>query len=91
MPIKTFQEYINEAAVESFHERLNRENPNTVRLVHDLALGHPEKDAYDAAESRKEITAPKKPVQHSYRKIADVAAAYHDPDNEKPFDSSRKS
>ena len=87
MPIKTFQEYISEAAVESFPERLKQENPNTIRFVHALALGHPESRAAEVAERGGEITAPKKPVQHSYRKIADIAAAYHDPDNEKPFDT----
>ena len=86
MPIKTFQEYISEAAVESFYERLQK-NPNTVRFIHALALGHPESRAAEVAERGGEITAPRKPVQHSYRKIADIAAAYHDPDNEKPFDT----
>lgn len=87
MPIKTFQEYISEGANVPFHERLNSENPNTIRVVHALALGHPEKDAYDVAERKGDITAPKNPVQYAYRHIADVAAAYHDPDSESPFDT----
>lgn len=84
--MKTFQEFITEAANMPFHERLSNENPGTVRLIHAMALGHKEKDAYDIAERKGEIKPPQKPVQHAYRKITDTASAFHYPDGDKSLD-----
>jgi hypothetical protein len=84
--MKTFQEFITESTNISFHERLNNENPGTVRLIHAMALGHPITKAYDIAETEGEIKPPQKPVQHAYRKITDTASAFHYPDGDKTLD-----
>ena len=84
--MKTFQEFLLESTSVPFHERLTKENPNTIRFIHAMALGHKETDAYDIAEKKGEIKPPQNPTQHSYRRITDSASGFHYPDGDKTLD-----